>query len=65
HAFFDEALCMNIVIPRVVGVGRFSLLIFTGKLARYAAVAWLTLGGCRCSRVSHSISHPALIGITR
>ncbi len=26
-----------------VGFGRFSLLVFTGKLARYAAVAWLTL----------------------
>jgi hypothetical protein len=56
---------MNIGIPRVVGVGRFSLLVFTGKLARYAAVAWLTLGGWRCSRVGHSISHPPLIGITR
>jgi membrane protein YqaA with SNARE-associated domain len=28
-----------------VGFGRFSLLVFTGKLARYAAVAWLTLQG--------------------
>jgi len=28
-----------------VGFGRFSVLVFTGKLARYAVVAWLTLGG--------------------
>jgi membrane protein YqaA with SNARE-associated domain len=28
-----------------VGFGRFFLLVFTGKLARYAVVAWLTLGG--------------------
>jgi membrane protein YqaA with SNARE-associated domain len=28
-----------------VGFGRFTLLVFTGKLVRYAAVAWLTLGG--------------------
>jgi membrane protein YqaA with SNARE-associated domain len=28
-----------------IGFGRFSLLVFTGKLARYAAVAWLTLNG--------------------
>jgi membrane protein YqaA with SNARE-associated domain len=26
---------------------RFSLLVFTGKLVRYAVVAWLTLGGMR------------------
>ena len=26
-----------------VGFGRFSLLVFTGELARYAVVAWLTL----------------------
>jgi membrane protein YqaA with SNARE-associated domain len=28
-----------------VGFARFSLLVFSGKLARYAAVAWLTLTG--------------------
>jgi len=28
-----------------VGLGRFTLLVFTGKLLRYAAVAWLTLAG--------------------
>jgi membrane protein YqaA with SNARE-associated domain len=30
-----------------VGFGRFSLLVCTGKLARYAAVAWLTLEGAQ------------------
>jgi membrane protein YqaA with SNARE-associated domain len=30
-----------------VGFSRFSLLVFTGKLARYAAVAWLTLEGAQ------------------
>lgn len=28
-----------------VGFGRFSLLVFSGKLARYATVAWLTVTG--------------------
>jgi membrane protein YqaA with SNARE-associated domain len=28
-----------------VGIGRFFLFVFTGKLARYAVLAWLTLGG--------------------
>lgn len=28
-----------------VGLGRFSLLVFTGKLTRYAALTWLTLEG--------------------
>lgn len=30
-----------------VGFVRFSILVFTGKLARYALVAWLTLTGAR------------------
>ena len=30
-----------------VDFSRFSLLVFTGKLVRYAVVAWLTLGGMR------------------
>jgi membrane protein YqaA with SNARE-associated domain len=30
-----------------VGFGRFFLFVFMGKLARYAAVAWLTLEGVR------------------
>jgi membrane protein YqaA with SNARE-associated domain len=33
-----------------VGFGRFSLLVFIGKLARYAVVAWLTLGGIQFFR---------------
>lgn len=28
-----------------IGFGRFSLLVFIGKLARYALVAWLTVRG--------------------
>jgi membrane protein YqaA with SNARE-associated domain len=39
-----DPLCLTGGILKV-GFGRFSLLVFTGKLARYAAVAWLTLGG--------------------
>jgi membrane protein YqaA with SNARE-associated domain len=39
-----DPLCLVGGILRV-GLGRFSLLVFIGKLARYAAVAWLTLGG--------------------
>ena len=30
-----------------VGFTRFSVLVFSGKLARYATVAWLTLAGAR------------------
>jgi membrane protein YqaA with SNARE-associated domain len=30
-----------------VGFARFSVLVFAGKLARYAAVAWLTLAGAQ------------------
>jgi membrane protein YqaA with SNARE-associated domain len=30
-----------------IGIGRFSLLVMAGKLARYGAVAWLTLEGMR------------------
>jgi membrane protein YqaA with SNARE-associated domain len=41
-----DPLCLAGGILRV-GFGRFSLLVFTGKLIRYAAVAWLTLGGMR------------------
>ncbi len=39
-----DPLCLAGGVLRV-GLGRFSLLVFTGKLARYAAVAWLTWGG--------------------
>jgi membrane protein YqaA with SNARE-associated domain len=42
--FIGDPLCLGAGIFRV-GFGRFSLLVFTGKLARYAAVAWLTLEG--------------------
>lgn len=37
-----DPLCLAGGILKV-GFGRFTLLVFTGKLARYAAVAWLTL----------------------
>lgn len=30
-----------------VGFTRFSILVFSGKLARYATIAWLTLAGAR------------------
>ncbi len=39
-----DPLCLAAGILRV-GFGRFLLFVFAGKLARYAAVAWLTLGG--------------------
>lgn len=42
--FIGDPLCLAAGIFRV-GFGRFSLLVFTGKLARYAVVAWLTLEG--------------------
>jgi len=35
-----------------VGFARFSLLVFSGKLARYATVAWLTLNGARITHLS-------------
>lgn len=41
-----DPLCLVGGILRV-GFTRFSLLVFTGKLVRYAVVAWLTLGGIR------------------
>ena len=42
--FIGDPLCLAGGIFKV-GFGRFSLLVFTGKLARYAAVAWLTFEG--------------------
>lgn len=33
-----------------IGFGRFTLLVMTGKVARYGAVAWLTLAGMRAIR---------------
>lgn len=42
--FIGDPLCLAAGIFRV-GFGRFSLLVFMGKLARYAVVAWLTLEG--------------------
>lgn len=39
-----DPLCLAGGILKV-GFGRFSLFVFTCKLARYAVVAWLTLGG--------------------
>jgi len=39
-----DPLCLAGGILKV-GFGRFSLLVFTGKLARYAALTWLTLEG--------------------
>jgi membrane protein YqaA with SNARE-associated domain len=41
-----DPLCLVGGILRV-GFGRFAVLVFAGKLARYAAVAWLTLAGLR------------------
>jgi membrane protein YqaA with SNARE-associated domain len=42
--FIGDPLCLAGGIFKV-GFGRFTLLVFTGKLARYAAMAWLTLEG--------------------
>jgi len=42
-----DPLCLASGILRV-GFVPFTLLVFAGKLARYGAVAWLTLGGWRC-----------------
>lgn len=42
--FIGDPLCLAAGIFKV-GFGRFTLLVFVGKLARYAAVAWLTLEG--------------------
>ena len=42
--FIGDALCLAGGILKI-GLGRFSLLVFTGKLARYAAVAWLASEG--------------------
>ena len=39
-----DPLCLAGGLLRV-GIARFSLLVLAGKLARYAAVAWLTLAG--------------------
>ena len=39
-----DPLCLVGGLLRV-GFGRFSLLVFAGKLARYATLTWLTLGG--------------------
>jgi membrane protein YqaA with SNARE-associated domain len=41
-----DPLCLAGGILKV-GFIRFSLLVFTGKLVRYAGVAWLTLSGMR------------------
>jgi membrane protein YqaA with SNARE-associated domain len=41
-----DPLCLAGGILKV-GFARFSLLVFTGKLIRYAGVAWLTLGTMR------------------
>ena len=41
-----DPLCLTGGILKV-DFTRFSLLVFTGKLVRYAVVAWLTLGGIR------------------
>lgn len=42
--FIGDPLCLAAGILRI-DLGRFAALIFAGKLARYAAVAWLTLSG--------------------
>jgi membrane protein YqaA with SNARE-associated domain len=42
--FIGDPLCLAGGILRV-GFIRFLILVFTGKLFRYAGVAWLTLGG--------------------
>ncbi len=47
--FIGDPLCLAAGIFRV-GFGRFSLLVSTGKLARYAAVAYLTLEGMQMFR---------------
>lgn len=41
-----DPLCLAAGILKV-GFTRFTLWVFTGKLARYTVVAWLTLGGLR------------------
>jgi len=41
-----DPLCLLAGILKI-GFCRFTLLVFTGKLARYAVAAWLTLGGIR------------------
>ncbi len=41
-----DPLCLAAGILNV-DFTRFSILVFTGKLARYVVVAWLTLGGMR------------------
>ncbi|MCE5264446.1 MAG: DedA family protein [Deltaproteobacteria bacterium] len=47
--FIGDPLCLAGGIFKI-GFGRFSLLVFTGKLARYAAVAFLTLEGMQVFR---------------
>jgi membrane protein YqaA with SNARE-associated domain len=42
--FIGDPLCLAGGIFKV-GLARFALLVFIGKLARYAVVAWLTLEG--------------------
>lgn len=42
--FIGDPLCLAAGVLRV-DLLRFTLLVFAGKLARYAAVAWLTLAG--------------------
>ena len=42
--FIGDPLCLAAGILRI-DLGRFAALVFVGKLARYAAVAWLTLSG--------------------
>lgn len=42
--FIGDPLCLAGGLMGT-GLGRFTLFVFTGKLFRYAAVAWLTLGG--------------------
>jgi membrane protein YqaA with SNARE-associated domain len=42
--FIGDPLCLAAGILRI-DLGRFAALVFAGKLARYAAVAWLTLSG--------------------
>ncbi len=47
HAFFDEALCMNIGIPRVVGVGVEGI---TGRWRVRGISRWVCEGWCICQR---------------
>jgi membrane protein YqaA with SNARE-associated domain len=44
--FIGDPLCLAAGILRV-RIGRLILLVSTGKLARYAVVAWMTLGAMR------------------